>query len=85
MAGGVARACSSAAAFRAGAELIERLEGFQRDLEQQLADVADVLTHLRDRADDAPQLSSNCRPSGAGAPASAPAAGPGDQWYLTRP
>jgi len=33
--------------FRGGfpnrAELIERLEGFQRDLEQQLADVADVL------------------------------------------
>jgi hypothetical protein len=36
-------------------ELIERLEGFQRDLEQQLADVADVLAHLRDSADDAPQ------------------------------
>ena len=35
--------------------LIERLEGFQRDLEQQLADVADVLAHLRDRADEAPQ------------------------------
>ena len=45
--------------FRGGfpnrAELIERLEGFQRDLEQQLADVADVLAHLRDSADDAPQ------------------------------
>ena len=44
--------------FRGGfpnrAELIERLEGFQRDLEQQLADVADVLAHLRDSADDAP-------------------------------
>jgi hypothetical protein len=36
-------------------ELIERLENFQRDLEQQLADVADVLGHLRDGADDAPQ------------------------------
>ena len=37
-------------------ELIERLEGFQRDLEQQLADIADVLTHLRDSdAGDAPQ------------------------------
>jgi hypothetical protein len=38
--------------FRGGfpnrAELIERLEGFQRDLEQQLADVSDVLAHLRD-------------------------------------
>ena len=44
--------------FRGGfpnrAELIERLEGFQRDLEQQLADVADVLSRLRD-SDDAPQ------------------------------
>lgn len=36
-------------------ELIERLENFQRDLEQQLADVSDVLSHLRDSADDAPQ------------------------------
>ena len=41
--------------FPSRAELIERLEGFQRDLEQQLADVADVLAHLRDSADDAPQ------------------------------
>jgi hypothetical protein len=41
--------------FPSRAELIERLEGFQRDLEQQLADVADVLAHLRDHADDAPQ------------------------------
>jgi hypothetical protein len=31
-------------------ELLERLESFQRDLEQQLADVADVLAHLRDSA-----------------------------------
>jgi hypothetical protein len=36
-------------------EMIDRLENFQRDLEQQLADVADVLSHLRDSADDAPQ------------------------------
>ena len=36
-------------------EMLERLESFQRDLEQQLADVADVLAHLRDSADDAPQ------------------------------
>ena len=48
MVGGAAPGCSSAAAFRAAPELIERLEGFQRDLEQQLADVADVLAHLRD-------------------------------------
>jgi hypothetical protein len=41
--------------FPSRPELIERLEGFQRDLEQQLADVADVLAHLRDTADDAPQ------------------------------
>ncbi len=34
--------------FPSRPELIERLEGFQRDLEQQLADVADVLAHLRD-------------------------------------
>ena len=36
-------------------ELIDRLESFQRDLEQQLADVSDVLAHLRDPADNAPQ------------------------------
>jgi hypothetical protein len=42
--------------FPSRAELIERLEGFQRDLEQQLADVADVLAHLRDSsAGDTPQ------------------------------
>lgn len=41
--------------FPSRTELIERLEGFQRDLEQQLADVADVLAHLRDAADDTPQ------------------------------
>lgn len=35
-------------------ELIDRLESFQRDLEQQLADVSDVLAHLRD-ANDQPQ------------------------------
>jgi hypothetical protein len=40
--------------FPSRPELIERLESFQRDLEQQLADVADVLAHLRDSADDAP-------------------------------
>lgn len=36
-------------------ELLERLENFQRDLEQQLADVSDVIAHLRDRGDAAPQ------------------------------
>ena len=36
-------------------ELIERLENHQRDLEQQLADIADVLTHLRDRQESQPQ------------------------------
>ena len=41
--------------FPSRTELIERLESFQRDLEQQLADVSDVLSHLRERADDAPQ------------------------------
>ena len=41
--------------FPSRPELIDRLESFQRDLEQQLADVADVLAHLRDSADDAPQ------------------------------
>jgi hypothetical protein len=33
-------------------ELLERLENYQRDLEQQLADVADVISHLRDRPQD---------------------------------
>ncbi|MGH3008150.1 MAG: hypothetical protein ACRDLM_01895 [Gaiellaceae bacterium] len=36
-------------------ELLERLENHQRDLEQQLADIADVITHLRDRDDAQPQ------------------------------
>jgi hypothetical protein len=40
--------------FPSRLEMIERLENFQRDLEQQLADVADVLAHLRDSADEAP-------------------------------
>ena len=41
--------------FPSRAEMIERLEGFQRDLEQQLADVADVISHLRDRGDAQPE------------------------------
>ncbi len=36
-------------------ELLERLESYQRDLEQQLADLADVIAHLRDRDEGAPQ------------------------------
>ena len=36
-------------------DLIERLENHQRDLEQQLADVADVIAHLRDRDEGQPQ------------------------------
>ena len=34
-------------------ELLERLENYQRDLEQQLADIADVIAHLRDTPQDA--------------------------------
>ena len=36
-------------------ELLERLENYQRDLEQQLADITDVIAHLRDPADAQPQ------------------------------
>ena len=43
--------------FPSRPELIERLESFQRDLEQQLADVADVLSHLRDPDESQPQQS----------------------------
>jgi hypothetical protein len=35
-------------------ELLARLESYQRDLEQELADIADVIAHLRDR-DEGPQ------------------------------
>jgi hypothetical protein len=41
--------------FPSRPEMIERLESFQRDLEQQLADVADVLAHRRDRDEGQPQ------------------------------
>jgi hypothetical protein len=41
--------------FPSRPELIERLESFQRDLEQQLADVADVLAHLRDKDEANPE------------------------------
>lgn len=33
-------------------ELLERLESRQRDLEQELADIADLIAHLRDKQDD---------------------------------
>jgi hypothetical protein len=36
-------------------ELLERLESYQRDLEQELADIADVIAHLRDRGEPQPQ------------------------------
>jgi hypothetical protein len=32
-------------------ELLARLESYQRDLEQELADVADVIAHLREPGD----------------------------------
>jgi hypothetical protein len=42
--------------FPSRPELLERLESYQRDLEQQLADVADVIAHLRDRDEGQPQV-----------------------------
>jgi hypothetical protein len=36
-------------------ELLERLENYRRDLEQELADVSDVIEHLRDRGGEQPQ------------------------------
>jgi len=41
--------------FPSRQEMLERLESFQRDLEQQLADVADVIAHLRDRDEGQPR------------------------------
>jgi hypothetical protein len=38
-------------------ELLQRLEAYQRDLEQEIADVADVIKHLR--GDDPPQQSAD--------------------------
>ena len=35
--------------FPSRRDLLERLESHQRDLEQQLADLTDVIAHLRDR------------------------------------
>jgi hypothetical protein len=42
-------------AFPSRHELLERLENHQRDLEQQLADIADVIAHLRDRDEPSPE------------------------------
>ena len=36
-------------------ELLARLESYQRDLEQELADIADVIAHLRDRDETQPE------------------------------
>ena len=36
-------------------DLLERLENYRRDLEQELADVSDVIEHLRDRDSAAAQ------------------------------
>ena len=38
-------------------ELLERLESYQRDLEQELADVDDLIRHLRDEGDQTAALS----------------------------
>jgi len=35
-------------------ELVERLESYQRDLEQELADIDDLLRHLRDTSAETP-------------------------------
>ena len=36
-------------------ELLQRLESYQRDLEQELADIDDLLRHLRDETDAQPE------------------------------
>jgi hypothetical protein len=36
-------------------ELLSRLESYQRDLEEELADVADLIAHLRDKQEEQPQ------------------------------
>jgi hypothetical protein len=36
-------------------DLLARLESYQRDLEQELADIADLIAHLRDRSEPAPE------------------------------
>jgi len=36
-------------AFPNRQDLLERLENYRRDLEQELADVSDVIEHLRDK------------------------------------
>jgi hypothetical protein len=37
-------------------ELLERLEAYQRDLEQEVADIADLIEHLRDTTPSTPQV-----------------------------
>jgi hypothetical protein len=39
------------------AELLERLEAYQRDLEQELADLDDLIRHLRDKPADSASAS----------------------------
>jgi hypothetical protein len=36
-------------------ELLERLEAYQRDLEQEIADVDDLIRHLRDDSTETPE------------------------------
>jgi hypothetical protein len=36
-------------------ELLERLETYQRDLEQEIADVDDLIRHLRDETPETPE------------------------------
>jgi hypothetical protein len=38
-------------------ELLERLESYHRDLEQELADIDDLISHLRDEGDQPAALS----------------------------
>jgi hypothetical protein len=35
---------------------LERLEAYQRDLEQEVADIADLIEHLRDKTPSTPQV-----------------------------
>ena len=40
--------------FPSRPELLERLESYQRDLEQELADIDDLIRHLRDEEPESP-------------------------------
>ena len=44
---------SHAARIRLAVNVLELLESYQRDLEQELADVADLIAHLRDEPAEA--------------------------------